>query len=215
MTAATALWSFTLVVGLLTVTPGLDTTLILRTAAARRPRQAWDVVLGIQSGTLIWGVLTSAGVTALLTASQYAYQILRWAGAAYLLWLGIGMLWSSRRADESGDETQAPVPGGPGRFRDGWRHGALTNLLNPKMGAFYVALLPQFVPPAVPRFGWGVLLTGVHIALGIVWSALLIWCVGLLRQWLFRASLRRLLDRVAGLAVAGFGVGLALHDPAP
>lgn len=92
MTVTTALWSFALVVGLLTLTPGLDTALILRTSALGRRRRAWGVVLGIQTGTLIWGTLTSLGVTALLTASRLGYETLRWAGAGYLLWMGARML---------------------------------------------------------------------------------------------------------------------------
>jgi threonine/homoserine/homoserine lactone efflux protein len=74
VTTLSSLWSFVVVVGLLTMTPGMDTALILRTAAVGAPRRAWGVVLGIQSGTLIWGVLASAGVTALLTASHLAMK---------------------------------------------------------------------------------------------------------------------------------------------
>ncbi len=77
--------AFVAVVGLLTVTPGMDTALILRTAAVGARRRAWGVVAGIQGGTLVWGVLTSAGVTALLTASHVAYEALRWAGADSML----------------------------------------------------------------------------------------------------------------------------------
>src|SRR4051812_29812835 len=101
----------------------MDTALILRTAAVGAPRRAWGVVLGIQGGTLVWGVLTSAGITALLTASRLAFDILRWAGACYLIWLGLSMLWSARRRPGPQLTTEAP----------GWRRGLLTNLLNPKM----------------------------------------------------------------------------------
>ena len=100
-----ALWAFTLMVGLLTLTPGLDTALVLRTAAVGHRRRAWGVVLGIQTGTLAWGVLTSLGVTALLTASQLAYEVLRWTGAAYLVWMGCRMLWATRR--RAGEEETA------------------------------------------------------------------------------------------------------------
>lgn len=92
MAISSALWSFALVVGLLTLTPGLDTALILRTSALGRRRRAWGVVLGIQTGTLVWGAFTSLGVTALLTASHLAYTALRWIGAAYLIWMGFRML---------------------------------------------------------------------------------------------------------------------------
>lgn len=202
----TALWSFALVVGLLTLTPGLDTALILRTSALGRRRQAWGVVLGIQTGTLIWGTLTSAGVTALLTASQVAYEVLRWAGAAYLARMGIGMLRS--RGGEAAAEEE-PTGGG---FGHGWRRGTLTNLLNPKVGVFYVAVLPQFIPAGVSHFAAGVALTCVHVVEGVLWSTVLVGFAQVLRGWLRRPVARRVMDRVTGAVVVGFGVKLALAD---
>jgi threonine/homoserine/homoserine lactone efflux protein len=160
-------------------------------------------VSGIQAGTLIWGVLTSAGITALLTASRLAYDVLRWAGAGYLIWIGLSMLWSTRRrAAPPPPETETATPG--------WRRGLLTNLLNPKMGAFYVALLPQFIPPGASAFGFGVLLTCVHIALGVAWSAVLVLLAHRLRTVLRRPTARRLLDRLTGTVITAFGVRLAL-----
>ena len=200
MTVLSSLGSFAVVVGLLTLTPGMDTALILRTAAVGAPRRAWGVVLGIQGGTLIWGVLTSAGITALLTASRLAYDILRWAGACYLIWLGLSMLWSARRRAEPEPAAEAP----------GWRRGLLTNLLNPKMGAFYVALLPQFIPPGVDPFAFGVLLAGIHIVLGTAWSAVLVALAHQLRAVLRRPTARRVLDRVTGTVITAFGLRLAL-----
>ncbi len=202
----TALWSFALVVGLLTLTPGLDTALVLRTSALGRRRQAWGVVLGIQTGTLIWGTLTSAGVTALLTASQVGYEVLRWAGAAYLVWMGLGML-RDRGARAAAEEE--PEEGG---FGDGWRRGTLTNLLNPKVGVFYVAVLPQFIPAGAPHFAAGVALTCVHVVEGLLWSTVLVGFAQVLRGWLRRPAARRLMDRVTGVVVLGFGVKLALGD---
>ncbi|MFJ3666521.1 LysE family translocator [Streptomyces sp. NPDC090106] len=209
---STSLWSFALVVGLLTLTPGLDTALILRTSALGRRRRAWGVVLGIQSGTLVWGALTSLGVTALLTASHLAYVTLRWAGAAYLVWMGLRMLRDTFRGTSS-DGPAAPDPAaGEDTFTGGWRQGTLTNLLNPKMGAFYVAVLPQFLPPGSNHFAMGLLLTAVHIVLGLVWSAALIGFARVLHGWLRRPRARLVLDRVTGTVVAAFGVRLALGD---
>ncbi|MER8098877.1 LysE family translocator [Kitasatospora sp. NPDC094016] len=206
MEMTTALWSFALVVGLLTLTPGLDTALVLRTSALGRRRQAWGVVLGIQTGTLVWGTLTSAGVTALLTASQVAYEVLRWGGAAYLVWMGVGMLRS--RGGEAAVEEE-PAEGG---FGYGWRRGTLTNLLNPKVGVFYVAVLPQFIPAGAPHFAAGVALTCVHVVEGVLWSTVLVGFARALRGWLRRPAARRLMDRVTGAVVVGFGVKLALSD---
>ncbi|GAB2707352.1 LysE family translocator [Kitasatospora kifunensis] len=218
MTAATALWSFAAVVGLLTLTPGLDTALILRTSALGLRRRAWGVVLGVQTGTLIWGSLTSLGVTALLTASQLAYQTLRWVGAGYLVWMGARMLlstWRRRTGAATGEphgEELDLAPGGPDRLLPGWRQGTVTNLLNPKVGVFYVALLPQFVPPAEPHLAFGLLLTSVHVLFGLLWSAVLIAFATALRERLRRPAARRLMDRITGIVVIGFGLRLVLGD---
>ncbi|MFE1314791.1 LysE family translocator [Streptomyces sp. NPDC058755] len=220
-----AIETFTLIVGLLTLTPGLDTALILRTAALGHRRRAWGVVLGIQSGTLVWGTLASLGVTALLTASHLAYDTVRWGGAAYLVWMGGGLLWATWRrsanesrqtagvGDTTGTGTAAETEVGRGAgdtLLGGWRQGIMTNLLNPKVGAFYVAVLPQFIPTGASHVALGVLLAGVHILLAVVWSCALIAFAHMLRDRLQRPSARRYLDRITGTVIAAFGIRLAL-----
>ncbi|MEN3539617.1 LysE family translocator [Microbispora sp. ZYX-F-249] len=204
-----ALASFAVIVAFLTLTPGLDTALILRTSLLAGRRPAWAVVLGIQAGTLLWGLLTAAGLSALLTASQVAYEVLRWAGVAYLIWMGGRMLWHSRggRADDAAQ---------PGPADAGWgqafRRGLLTNLLNPKVGAFYVAVLPQFMPEGVPHAVMGVLLASVHVCEALVWSVVLIGFTGMMRGWLRRPAVKRALDRLTGLIVIAFGLRLAVQQ---
>ncbi|MEU6374630.1 LysE family translocator [Streptomyces sp. NPDC046909] len=232
MISASALGSFALIVGLLTLTPGIDTALILRTAVTGRRTRAWGVVIGIQTGTVVWGALGALGVTAVLTASHLAYTVLRWAGAAYLVWMGARMVWSTLRrrggtgsgagngngsgngsGNGNGSEPAEEAETGGG-FWGGWRRGALTNLLNPKMGAFYMAVLPQFVPEggAVAHLASGILLAGVHIGLAVVWSAALILFARTFRDTLRRPRARRALDRATGTVIAGFGLRLALAD---
>ena len=208
MGTTATLWSVTVLLALLTLTPGLDTTLVVRTAALGRRGQAWGVVAGIQTGTLTWGVLSGAGVAAVLTASAVAYEVLRWAGAAYLVWLGLRMLWASRRGRPVPPVEVAALEG-PG-FAAGWRRGALTNLLNPKVGAFYVALLPQLLPAGAAPLPWAVLLAGIHVALGTTWSAVLVLVARRLRGLLQRPGPRRLLDRVTATVVTAFGVRVAV-----
>ncbi|MET7622048.1 LysE family translocator [Streptomyces sp. NPDC005408] len=206
-------------VGLLTLTPGLDTALVLRTAALGHRRRAWGVVLGIQSGTVVWGMLTSLGVTALLTASHLAYEALRWAGAAYLVWMGGRLLWATWRnsVDEcprtTGSGAEVKTGTGAGNtLLGGWRQGIATNLLNPKMGAFYVAVLPQFIPTNASHLAAGVLLTGIHILLAVIWACALITLGHVLRDRLQRPSARRCLDRITGTVIAAFGLRLALGE---
>ncbi|MFJ8796512.1 LysE family translocator [Streptomyces sp. NPDC102487] len=212
MAISTALWCFALVVGLLSLTPGLDTALILRTSALGRHRRAWGVVLGIQTGTLLWGAFTSLGVTALLTASHLAYTALRWAGAAYLVWMGARMLRDTFRREPVPETDDSVLTTGTDSIGGGWRQGTLTNLLNPKMGAFYVAVLPQFIPPGTSHLTMGLLLTSVHILIGLLWSAALIGFAHVLHGLLRKPGARRLLDRITGTVVGLFGIRLALGD---
>src|ERR1044072_3896588 len=196
MDIAPSIWSFAAVVALLTVTPGLDTALILRTSLLSGRRPAWGVVLGIQVGTLTWGLLTAVGLSTLLAASQVAYDVLRWVGAAYLVWMGFRMLVSKTETQEEAPETG---------FGTGFRRGLLTNLLNPKVGAFYVAMLPQFIPADAPHAAMGLLLAGVHVGEGLLWSAVLVGFAALMSGALRTPAVKRLLGRVTGIDIVAFG----------
>ncbi|WP_412542500.1 LysE family translocator [Longispora sp. K20-0274] len=200
----TSIASFALVAGLLTLMPGLDTALVLRTAVAQGRAAAFATALGINAGALIWGAAAAVGVSALLAASQLAYTVLRFVGAGYLVWLGIGML--RRRA--AGAEAAPPAPS----VRRAWVRGLTTNLLNPKIGAFYVAMLPQFIPAESSHLGMGLLLALVHDLEGMAWFTVLICGAHAVRGWLGRRAVRKALDRVTGAALIGFGAKLALQD---
>ncbi|MFS8098568.1 LysE family translocator [Lentzea alba] len=196
-----ALLSFTLVALLTVLTPGLDTVMVLRTALLSGKRAAMGVVVGITLGCLVWAVASLAGLTALLQASALAYDIVRWLGAAYLIYLGAKALWTSRKAVELEDDR--PVPSAKASLR----MGLLTNLLNPKVGVFYLSLLPQFMPAGEPA--WGSLLVAIHLGLGLVWLPLLIVVAGRARAFLLRQ--RVLLDRLTASVFVALGLKLAFE----
>src|SRR3954462_15015043 len=141
MTPIPALAAFAAAAALLSITPGLDTALVLRTAAAEGRRRALQAALGIAAGCLVWGLATALGLGALLAASKAAYTVLKWAGAAYLVWLGINLILKPRERFELAAADQARAG-----QRSWLLRGFLTNILNPKVGVFYVSFLPQFVP---------------------------------------------------------------------
>lgn len=190
---------------LLTITPGLDTALILRTAAAGNPRRAAFAGLGIASGCFAWAALVAFGLGALLTASQLAYTVLRWVGAAYLLWVGYGMLRHPRRAFLAANDKVA-------RQGSAFATGALTNLLNPKVGVFYVSFLPQFVPAGVSVGPYILLLGAIHALLGLTWFACLILATRPLAVFLRRPRVIQACDRLTGGVFMIFGLGLALQS---
>jgi threonine/homoserine/homoserine lactone efflux protein len=199
---AQSLVAFTLAAALLTVTPGLDTTLVLRTAAVEGARRALAAALGICLGCLAWGALVAIGLGVLLEASELAYLALKWAGAAYLLYLGLRMILVGRGP---GEVDMAPAPA-----RTNWfLTGLLTNLLNPKVGAFYVSFLPQFIPPGMSVPPTTLLLAAIHAALGLLWFLLLVAATRPLARALRSAPVVRILDRLTGAVLIFFGLKLA------
>lgn len=197
-----ALLAYIAAATLLTIAPGLDTALVLRTAATEHARRAALAALGIGVGCLAWSILVAVGLGALLAASQAAYRVLRWLGAAYLVWVGLRMLRHPRRAFRVASDAR--------RARgSAFATGALTNLLNPKIGVFYVSFLPQFVPPGVAVGPFIVLLGAIHVALSFVWFALLIGATRPLSGFLKRTVVVQTLDRLTGALFMAFGLGLA------
>lgn len=205
MTVVQALTAFTAAAALLTLTPGLDTAMVLRTAAAEGPRRGAAAALGVICGCLCWGVAVALGLGALLAVSSTAYLLLRWTGAAYLVWLGVRLILRPRKRFDLAEPEGAPVSGG------WWRRGLLTNLLNPKVGVFYVSFLPQFTPAGVPTIPFVMLLALIHAVLGLAWFAVLIAATAPLQAWLRRAAVVRWLDRVTGGVFMAFGLKLAFE----
>ncbi|MET0234392.1 MAG: LysE family translocator [Kibdelosporangium sp.] len=203
-----AVLSFAVVALLAVITPGLDTLLVLRTALLSGRRAGLSAVLGITLGCLVWAAAGIVGLTALLTASEVAYNVVRVLGAAYLVWLGASALWAARKGRGS-----AKDDAGPRGARGAWaalRAGMLTNLLNPKVGVFYISLLPQFLPPGQSSVAWGSLLVGIHLAIGLIWLPIVVWMATQARRFLLREGVRLWLDRITATVLIGLGVKLAV-----
>lgn len=126
-------------------------------------------------------------------------------GAAYLCGWGCACCWRDAAGHEGAEGQEV-------RFWRGFRRGPATNLLDPKVGAFYVAMLPQFIPDGAPHALVGLAPAGVHVAEGLVWSMAVIGFASLMSGFLRSARVRRLLDRVSGVVIVGFGVHLAVSD---
>ncbi|WP_109806775.1 LysE family translocator [Sphingosinithalassobacter portus] len=211
MTVFAALAGFMLAAGLLVLTPGLDMALVLRTLAVEGPRRAMAAATGVVVGVLAWGLVVALGLGALLALSGTLYTILQYAGAAYLLWLGLGMVRAALARGACADAAKparSPVPSRPGNW---FLKGLLTNLLNPKMGVFYVSFLPQFIPAGASVLGFSLLLAALHALLGMAWFALLILGSRPLRHWFARAAVARWLDGLTGGVLIALGVRIALH----
>jgi threonine/homoserine/homoserine lactone efflux protein len=201
--------SFAVVAGLVTIIPGLDTAMVLRSAITDGRRQGFATALGINAGCLVWGAAAAVGVSALLTASTAGYTTLRITGAIYMIWCGTRLLCRAIRGRTGDEGLREPLPADAGLARS-WSRGLMTNLLNPKIGAFYLAVMPQFIPAHAPHLAVGLLLALVHDLEGILWFSVIILGTHRLRATLARRSTRRAVDGLTGTALVGFGIRLGL-----
>jgi RhtB (resistance to homoserine/threonine) family protein len=211
---AASLIAFLITAGIVTMSPGLDSLLVLRTAANDGARAAMITGLGIALGCLAWATLVAMGLGALLAASRLAYDLLRWAGAAYLCWLGYKLLRHPRRGLPAPIAASGSGTAAARHEQAAFVRGLLTNLLNPKVGVFYVSFLPQFVPAHVVAVGPYIMLLAVlHALEGLLWFTCLIMATQSLARWLQRSAVVSWLDRITGGLFIAFGVGLALAAP--
>jgi RhtB (resistance to homoserine/threonine) family protein len=185
---------------LIALTPGADTALVVRNALVAGAAAARRTALGTAAGLMVWGAASACGVAAVLNASAEVFTTVKLAGAAYLIWLGI-------QAIRHAGAHQPPSPRGAG---SPFRQGLLCNLLNPKAGMFFTALLPQFVSPDDPALAVSLLLTSIAAATSLIWLTVYATIIPRAGDVLRRAPVRRAIDRVTGTVLIALGVRLAL-----
>jgi threonine/homoserine/homoserine lactone efflux protein len=200
---------FLAVAAVVVLTPGVDTALVTRNALLHGRRAALASAIGVNVGIAFWTVAAAAGLAALVAASAHAFLVIKLAGAAYLVYLGLQALLASRR------HGVAAVPVGarfisPPTFVS-FRQGLISNLLNPKIAVFFTSLLPQFVGAHGSVAPQLLLLGALFNAIGVAWLVTYAVLASRGRDLLSRPPVRRVLDRVTGVVLVGLGVRLALE----
>lgn len=194
---------------LIAASPGPSTVLIIKQSLRGR-RSGFLTVLGNETGVFIWGVVAALGLTALLAASEVAYDVMRIAGAVVLVGFGIQALRQARRAKGAPGDTPWQTT-----QKSGWaayRGGLLMNLANPKAAIFAMSFLPQFVPEGAPHLATMVGLSALWAVYEVGYYSLYVWFVGRMRAALSRAGVRRRLEQVSGGVLLLLGVRLALES---
>lgn len=198
------LLAFIAAAGILTLTPGMDTAMVLRACAAGGKRPAFYTATGIGLGCIMWGAAVALGLGVLLKASSQAYDVVKYVGAAYLFWIGLKLLLNLKHDLPMGGEVVVRKAG-----ILAFRRGFLTNLLNPKIGVFYVTFLPQFIPTQANVAADSFVLALIHVGLTMLWFTLLITAAAPLVRFLRQPRMISALDRVAGTVFILFGIKLA------
>lgn len=196
--------AFALAAAVIVLIPGPDTLVVLRSVVLSGRREAARTSLGVLTGLVVWILAAALGLTALLRASQYGYLILRLVGAGYLLYVGVQALRS--RALNHPVQITSPGRSLVGR---GYRAGLLTDLLNPKVGVFFITFFPAFIPRHAPVAAMTVGLGSVFLVETALYFAAMLLFVRRISTWMASEGIRRRLNRATGLVLIGFGLRLA------
>ena len=199
---------------LLNLTPGPDVLYIVTHALRQGARAGMVAALGITAGCFVHIAAAALGVSALMAASSTAFTVLKWAGAAYLVYVGIRLLISRAPSFAINSGAVGARPIRAGGLKSIFFQGFWTNVLNPKVALFFLAFVPQFIAPDVENKAMAFLLLGLLFNLNGLWVNIG-WALA--AAWLARRvqAVQRgmvLLDRAAGVLFIGFGVKLALSD---
>ncbi|WP_186041010.1 LysE family translocator [Burkholderia gladioli] len=201
---------FVLAVFLLNVTPGPDTAYIVGRSVAQGRSAGIVSAFGIAAGCGVHTLACAFGLTALIAASPLAFTAVKYAGAAYLIYLGVKLVLSRPAATPVSSE--APAAAGPARpLRQLFVQGVTTNVLNPKVVLFFISFFPQFVAADSAHKTLAFLaLGGVFVLQGLIWSLVVAWVAGTVtRRFAGNGALKTWLDRLVGSAFVGLGLRLA------
>jgi threonine/homoserine/homoserine lactone efflux protein len=201
-----ALGAFTIAATLIVLLPGPDTLVVVRGLLRGGRKRGLTTTLGVLCGLVLWVTAASLGLSAVLRASKVGYDVLRIVGAVYLMWLGVVAL-RTRGA--------IPAEGAQNRRREllgsGYLAGLLTDLLNPKVGVFFVTFLPSFVPHGYDVGTTCLLFGAIFVVLTGLYFAALLALASRVTGWMTTPRIRKRLDMVTGTVLVGLGLRLALE----
>jgi RhtB (resistance to homoserine/threonine) family protein len=203
--------TFVVFAAIVVIAPGPDFAVVVKNSLARGRSAGIFTSLGVTTSCLVQGSLAAFGVGVIIDRSQTLFLAIRWAGVAYLCYLGVQAILAARR----GNARAAALPPGaaaqPRRFA-AWRQGFLSNITNPKVLAFYLSVLPQFLGQVGTPTIDALALAYTHAVLGAIWLLALVALLHRVRPWIERRRVRRTLDGVTGAALLGFAAVLAVES---
>ncbi|EOG7772808.1 LysE family translocator [Vibrio cholerae] len=203
--------AFLIAITILTLTPGLDTALVIRNTSRAGFADGCTTSLGICFGLFVHATFSAIGISAILAQSAELFQIVKMVGAAYLIWLGISSLRSLMKTGQSIEV--ASLAHAQFRLTRSLREGFLSNVLNPKTAVFYLAFLPQFINPDYSPLAQSLLMALIHFAIAMVWQCGLAGALSSAKNLLKNASFMRWMEGTTGVVLVALGIKLLLEKP--
>ena len=203
------LWTYLLTITILTLTPGVDTLLIVRNTARGGWKDGAFSSIGICSGLFVHASVSALGISLILLQTAWAFSALKLAGAGYLIWLGVASFRKVLQRRRQPDVIHLTSLQSFSVARS-LREGLLSNVLNPKTVIFYMAFLPQFIDPSQSALTQSLFLAFLHFVIAMIWQCTLAAIVVYAKSAMGHPSISRFFDSVTGFLLVGLGLKLAL-----
>lgn len=188
------------------MSPGIDTALITKRTIADGRNHGYKMALGITTGSLVHTFAAAFGLSAILMQSSVAFEMVKYIGALYLIYLGLSS-FISRKKKTSGNATKQY------NFEmknSAFKQGLFSNVLNPKVAMFFLTFLPQFIKTGENATQQLIIMGVIYTLLSISWFFIFVFFINYLREWLMAPKVQKLMDKATGLVLIGFGLKLAL-----
>ncbi|OCH30098.1 threonine transporter RhtB [Aliivibrio fischeri] len=200
-------WAFFIAILLLTMTPGLDTALVIRNTTRGGWKDGITCSLGICCGLFVHATMSAVGLSVVLVSSAELFTVVKTIGAIYLIWLGVQSIRSTFSHSKSIDMSSNKNLEAPS-LKVSFKEGFLSNILNPKTAVFYLALLPQFINPEYSAFAQSLLMASIHFVIAMIWQGGVALLVEKAKQLMSSSVVKNRIERVTGAVLVMLGVNL-------
>ncbi|KJY83330.1 threonine transporter RhtB [Vibrio galatheae] len=205
--------AFLIAITILTLTPGLDTALVIRNSSRGGFSDGFLTSLGICLGLFVHATFSAVGISAILAQSAQLFSLVKMIGAGYLIWLGVMTLKGLVTGKSGGLNTNMVVSSTPLDAKRSLREGFLSNVLNPKTAVFYLAFLPQFINPEGSAFFQSCLMAAIHFVIAMIWQCGLAGVLTKAKSLLQSARFTRWMEGTTGAVLVVLGIKLLIEKP--
>ncbi|PGT83893.1 LysE family translocator [Bacillus sp. AFS040349] len=186
------------------MSPGIDTALITKRTISDGRKDGFSMALGITTGSFVHTFAAAFGLSAILLQSAVAFEIVKYVGAFYLIYLGISSFISRKKKDPAAEQQNAQMK------KSAFKQGLISNVINPKVAMFFLTFLPQFIQTGENATQQLIIMGVIYTLLSISWFFIYVFFINYIREWLLSPKVQIIMDRATGLVLIGFGLKLAL-----
>lgn len=186
------------------MSPGIDTALITKRTISDGRKDGFSMALGITTGSFVHTFAAAFGLSAILLQSAVAFEIVKYVGAFYLIYLGISSFISRKKKDPAAEQQNAQMK------KSAFKQGLISNVINPKVAMFFLTFLPQFIQTGENATQQLIIMGVIYTLLSISWFFIYVFFINYIREWLLSPKVQIIMDKATGLVLIGFGLKLAL-----